>query len=437
MRILLYTLFLLLINSTLLAQNKMTNIKIGQKVPDVMITKIHDASYSSGSLSDMSKDKLLILDFWATWCAPCLYALPKLDSLQQEFNEQLSMILITSQEEELVRSFLKTRAERGLFVSALPKVFEDTKLRDFFPHNTVPHYVWIKNNQVIAITEFVDKQQIEKAIAGEQLTAVTKIDVSKVEYNRDKMPLVEFLYGSANADLSKNMDTYSILTKFIPELGYNGGTSTEWDSLGNVRRITSTNISLNNLYRMAYGKMRTFINNGAVDILSSDSLIGAFDVSGMAALPIIEKISFCYEVASPKDNIFEKMQQDLKFGFPQFTVKVLEVVDTCLVLEKFNDNIEKYVVGSDSDSNEINTNSSCISRKNYEMGWFRTILEAFVFRYGKLPIVDETGFTKRFNIEICDHQYTVEGLNKAMEPYGLRLTKKLAKHERLVIDKNK
>ena len=63
-------------------------LQIGQVVPNVTLTNLQNYKDASGKaattakLSDF-KGKLLILDFWATWCAPCVAAIPKLENLQK------------------------------------------------------------------------------------------------------------------------------------------------------------------------------------------------------------------------------------------------------------------------------------------------------------------------------------------------------------------
>jgi len=44
-----------------------------------------DAMQNDVNLEDF-KGKLLILNFWATWCAPCREEMPSLDSLQSNSN---------------------------------------------------------------------------------------------------------------------------------------------------------------------------------------------------------------------------------------------------------------------------------------------------------------------------------------------------------------
>ena len=71
-----------------IAQDSPTSagLTIGDIVPDVRLTHIYNAASPEANLSDF-EGRLLLLDFWATWCAPCIKSLNKLDSLQQEFGD--------------------------------------------------------------------------------------------------------------------------------------------------------------------------------------------------------------------------------------------------------------------------------------------------------------------------------------------------------------
>ena len=50
--------------------------------------KLKNLENERKSYSELKGEKLTILDFWATWCKPCLKAIPKLIKLYEEFSGQ-------------------------------------------------------------------------------------------------------------------------------------------------------------------------------------------------------------------------------------------------------------------------------------------------------------------------------------------------------------
>ena len=47
---------------------------------------------------DQYKGKVVLLDFWATWCGPCRMTMPVLESLQKEYPDRLVLLAINIQE---------------------------------------------------------------------------------------------------------------------------------------------------------------------------------------------------------------------------------------------------------------------------------------------------------------------------------------------------
>lgn len=75
-------LFLILFSSYLNAQNK---IEIGKKAPEITMTKADGTLFSLSEL----KGKLVLIDFWATWCAPCVEEQPQLKTMYNTYSEQI------------------------------------------------------------------------------------------------------------------------------------------------------------------------------------------------------------------------------------------------------------------------------------------------------------------------------------------------------------
>ena len=136
-RILCFTVSLCLFTNVY-AQETSHRLSIRETVPEIHLNHILNYSRGKPTLSDF-QGNLLIVDFWATWCAPCIAMMPKTDSLQRVFKDQVQFLPVTYQSKEKVEKLLHNLQSRKGITLNLPIVVEDTVLHNLFPHRELPH----------------------------------------------------------------------------------------------------------------------------------------------------------------------------------------------------------------------------------------------------------------------------------------------------------
>jgi thiol-disulfide isomerase/thioredoxin len=80
-------------------------LKVGDTLPNL-------GSYSlEGKLPENCGGKVVIVDFWASWCLPCAASFPVLDELQQKYPQKLVVIAVNVDEKQSnMDGFLKKHA---------------------------------------------------------------------------------------------------------------------------------------------------------------------------------------------------------------------------------------------------------------------------------------------------------------------------------------
>lgn len=64
---------------------------------------------SENRIANFGSQQLILVDFWATWCVPCIPANEQLEVIQEKYSSQIFMISLTDEPAERVRSHLQKR----------------------------------------------------------------------------------------------------------------------------------------------------------------------------------------------------------------------------------------------------------------------------------------------------------------------------------------
>lgn len=306
-------------------------LAIGDMVPEVNIANIINHPTGRAKLSDY-RGKLVIIDFWATWCSPCIKAFPKTDSLRKAFAGKLEILPVTYQDKtDVDKLFAKAAYLKGI---NMPIVVNDKVLHELFPHSGLPHYVWIDpQGKVLAITDVwqVNAANISKAIQGTSVALIEKKDSKILPYDR----LVPILFNSVEI-APEDLDFE------VMHMGYKDGYASRLDLIRypdkSIARISITNCTLKDIFMLAFSSDHLLITNNRLIIESTDSSFVDFDYKGKTALQIMDhrnKELHCFELIVPNrisDKTFEIMQQELVRIFPEFNAALEERTIECLSL---------------------------------------------------------------------------------------------------------
>ncbi len=141
---------------------------IGKPAPALSIEKLLQAPDGAAVSWTSLKGKCVVLEFWATWCAPCVGSIPHMNELRTHFKSRpIEFIAVTDEPEAKISAFLKRRPiESWIGLDTNGSLFDDYGIR------VIPQTVLVDAKGVtVAITspEKVTTDVIESLLHGRPL----------------------------------------------------------------------------------------------------------------------------------------------------------------------------------------------------------------------------------------------------------------------------
>ena len=390
-------------------------LKIGDTVPEEvwsapMQVINHPENKKTITLSE-HKDQLVLLDFWATWCASCLKNFPKMHDLEKQFEGRIKIIPITEENSAVLNKFFSSA--NGKRYSNTSSVKEDKILHQLFPHKAVPYIVWIKNGKMINTT---DAEQVTAQTVSEILTDQNSSLQTVIQVDRSRPFML-----SENYDLEKQtqMMSYSILSKGRIR-GAAAGSVFRRNGKSVYGRLFS-NMVLLSVYRgIAY---EIFSRNGQQ--LSEKRILNfvrnpeelIFDPTVEDRIQDSRYYTFDFiDMASDADSLYPNMLRTLNSTLP-YKVTIEEKTTKCWVISKSDKNMPRK---TSKDSEPLTPMKSLISILNEDD------------RFTALPVIDETEIQGNIGIDIKKIKGSAE-LRKVLEKHSLQITEEERKLMMLVI----
>ena len=91
------------------AASAVGTLGVGDPAPPLNIGQWMNGQPSSAGF----EGNVHVVEFWATWCGPCLISMPHLSELKQDYGDQVTIIGITDEDEGTVEAFLASESPDG------------------------------------------------------------------------------------------------------------------------------------------------------------------------------------------------------------------------------------------------------------------------------------------------------------------------------------
>jgi thiol-disulfide isomerase/thioredoxin len=174
-----YKLTLLLVFFAFAATSQVV-YRTGDKVSDFSTPVVINNTENISSLHQLKKN-IVILDFFGTWCVPCIKALPHLKALQEKYKDNISIILLSNEQKPRLEKFISSRQPFTFPVV----VDEENKITSLFAPPSYPYAVVMdKDKNILALTdaENITESKLEEWLAGKnEMPEPTETPIIKTE----------------------------------------------------------------------------------------------------------------------------------------------------------------------------------------------------------------------------------------------------------------
>jgi uncharacterized protein (TIGR03435 family) len=394
------TLFLIsmLITSAAFAQQSV--IKTGDTFPDVMIRPIINAPVHQANINDLKGAKLYILNFWGTWCSPCIPEMDMLAKLQKANRSTVQIIAISDDSPDRLRKYLASKPS-AIWLASDTGVF----LYRALGFSVVGQSAILNSkHQVVALvkTDSINQRMIDLLLAGKKIRSSAEIKELPVTNTTD-------VFG-----------VDSTMVENITLRGYMKGQQTRGRHYPDSRRISYYNVCATTLYKDAFG-------------ITSPKQI-KYELDEKEVCDFDNKASlYCFDLLvkpEEKDSLYSIMQKKLLALLP-VKAKVIEQTMPVYVLKLNNATKFKPTV-SQSDKPTYSFSGNGFEGTAVTLDKFA---DHYLSNEMELPVVDETGLNKRYDIKTVVDLRTRDNIIKSIADLGLSLEKAERKMKMLVFYK--
>lgn len=372
---------------------------IGKKVPNIKFQAINHSS-NTIELSDFP-GKLILLDFWGTWCTPCIKKIPFLDSLQEKLGEKLQIILVHANNNvaiENISEYLKNYEKVNKRKLRLPIAVFDSVAKNIFPYRIIPHMVWIDKDRIFRGAtngSEVNSNFIDSMYAGFPISFHFKKDI--LNFNRE-LPL----FYNENGGEERDVIWKTVMTGNLE--GVPSGRFMNLDS-GKISHFAIRNYTALNLYKIAH-QVYLPQSQTAFEMENKKGFIYERKDNNW-----LQNNTYCYEVIAPKmklNGFLKNMKRDL-LGYFGVVGKVEVRPVKCIIITNLEPGIEKKKVKQHLKNGK---------KLDDEIATIAELL-ADLNQFGNTPVFSEVSMNKYVNFPMKQDVWDLDILKQKLNENGL------------------
>lgn len=358
-------------------------LKTGDLFPAMLIRNIINAPVREFDVQRRNK-KLLILNFWGTWCSPCLPEMDSLSRLQAKYKNLVQVIGISDEPVLRLKRYLQRRPSSVWLAS-------DTSSNLYlqFGFNYVGQSAVIdRSNRIVALvrTDSINQSLIDRLLHGQEISSSAETGGNKTLAGTDPFAVdstvaFQVTWSAYRPGLTSMRKTY-LKTSF------------------EGRRLTYYNVCMTNMYQDAY----RVTNKQVMYEVPEKTLCNWDDKSTLYCLDLVVK-------PEQKDSLLIILRQMLTKLAP-VKVRVEKQVISVYVLRR--------LPGAPEWLRSAAPESFSFSGQGFEgKGITLNPFIDYVSNELELPVIDETGLSGRYDVVTENVLRTKEDIANALKKLGL------------------
>ncbi len=288
------------------------SLKIGDTIPEFLWNRPlevvnHPSGKKTMTLSDYRDKKLIVLDFWATWCSSCVAAFPGLYQLENDLNKDIKVLSVTYQDRIAIEKFISKSEfmQSQNLLNTFSSVVSDNVLTKYFEKDAIPFTVCIDHRGVVRAL----------AMPSELKAADLRLMVQDPNSVPIASKVLAFTKPLLQPYYNKKIPNYYYSTVLPYGQGISQASVFGIDSVRMVKQLVVPNVNVFMLYGMALQTHPNFVNGLSkipsrriLEVHDPQSTIDSLDAK-------LNFWKYTYESISPitfKNNqIYQKMENDL------------------------------------------------------------------------------------------------------------------------------